>query len=92
MTSDEGIARDKSAVNSYNTECIIEAKEAGTQTEERRLMQLGTRGLAIISMKVMLVSLLVLALLPRASAFTELLQQSPGNFASQMLEQMANGE
>ena len=81
MISDEEITRDERAINSYNTEGIIEAKEAGTQTEERRLMQLGTRGLAIISMKVMLVGLLVLTLLPRASAFTELLQQSPGNFA-----------
>ena len=51
MISDEGIIRDESAINSDNTEGIIEAKEAGTQTEERRLMQLGTR--AIISMKVM---------------------------------------
>ena len=50
-------------------------------------MQLGAT--AITSIKVMLIGLLVLALLPRASAFTELLQQSPGNFASQMLEQMA---
>ena len=89
MTSNEGIARNKRSVNSCNTECIIETKEVGTQTEERKLMQLGTRGLATISTKIMLVGLLLLALLPRASAFTELLQQSPGNFASQMLEQMA---
>ena len=64
-------------------------KEVETQTEERKLMQLGTRGLATISTKIMLAGLLLLALLPKASAFTELLQQSPGNFASQMLEQMA---
>ena len=90
MISDEGITRDESAVNSDNTEGIIEAKEAGTQTEERRLMQLGTRGLAIISMKVMLVSLLVLALLPRASAFTELLQQLEQR-ARQAMEEIATG-
>ena len=68
MISYEGITRDESAVNSDNTEGITEAKEAGTQTEERRLMQLGIRGLAIISMKVMLVGLLVLTLLPKAAA------------------------
>ena len=72
-----------------SNEGITETKEVGTQTEERKLVQLGTRGLATISTKIMLAGLLQLALLPKASAFTELLQQSPGNFASQMLEQMA---
>ena len=79
MISYEGTTRDESAVNSDDTKGIRETKEAGTQTEERRLTQLGIRGLAIISMKVMLVGLLVLTLLPKAAAFTELLQQSPGN-------------
>ena len=85
MISYEGTTRDGSAINLDDTKGITDTKESGTQTEERRLMQLGIRGLAIISMKVMLVGLLVLTLLPKAAAFTELLQQSPGNWASQML-------
>ena len=84
MASNEGIIETKEV--GMQTE---ETKEIGAQTEERKLMQLGTRGLATITTRIMLAGLLLLALLPKASAFTELLQLSPGNFASQMLEQIA---
>ena len=96
----EGIARMTVAPRKLDTgediidlddsEGTADTKASGTQPKEEMPTQLGARGITRISMRTLLFCLMLLAILPRATAFTELLQQTSGNWASQMLAQIAS--